>query len=73
MNNKQSAAAFIMFAVFVITALIINFAVEWGEWVKRLVLSVLLFILVLIYYIVTKGSNGGGENTTDGQSSDENQ
>ena len=73
MNNKQSAAAFILFAVFVITALIINFAVEWSEWVKRLVLSVLLFILVLIYYIVTKGSNGGGENTTDGQSSDGNQ
>ena len=39
----------------------------------RLVLSVLLFILVLIYYIVTKGSNSGGENTTDGQSRDENQ
>lgn len=73
MNNKQSAAAFILFAVFVITALIINFAVEWSEWIKRLVLSVLLFILVLIYYIVTKDSNGGGENTTDGQSSDENQ
>ena len=73
MNNKQSAAAFILFAVFVITALIINFAVEWSEWVKRLVLSVLRFILVLIYYIVTKGSNGGSENTTDGQSSDENQ
>lgn len=73
MNNKQSAAAFILFAVFVITALIINFAVEWSEWVKRLVLSVLLFILVLIYYIVTKGSNDGSENTTDGQSSDENQ
>ncbi len=73
MNNKQSAAAFILFAVFVITALIINFAVEWSEWVKRLVLSVLLFILVLIYYIVTKDSNGGDENTTDRQSSNENQ
>lgn len=73
MNNKQSAAAFILFAVFVITALIINFAVEWSEWVKRLVLSVLLFILVLIYYIVTKDSNGGDENTTDRQSINENQ
>ncbi len=65
MSKKQSAVIFVLFAVFVVCGLIINFAVEWNEWVKRLSLSVLLFVLVLIYYLTTRGEKAEGDDVQE--------